>query len=270
MAENKITKKIRKLAPWFHNIHLPDGEMTAPNHILGDFPSYKWEVISPHLPKDMSGFKVLDIGCNAGFYSIECALRGARVTAIDIDPHYLRQAKWVAEVFDVSDRIDFYRLQVYDLARKNWQFDVVLFLGVFYHLRYPLFALDIIARKVSELLVFQSLSLQGNDEHQPVDDFNFENRDIMLRHDWPSMAFIEKRFMGDPTNWWVPNASAIKAMHRTAGLEFLHSPGQEVYFFRPQTIDLPVADGWNKSEYLSASGKPWVKAADLKTGSKIK
>ncbi len=270
MPDNKITDTIDKLSPWFHNIHLPGGETTAPNHPLGDFPSFKWEVIAPHLPQDMTGYSVLDIGCNAGFYSVECAIRGAQVTAVDIDPHYLKQAKWVAGVFDVSHRIDFHRMQVYDLANKDWQFDIVLFLGVFYHLRYPLLALDTIAQKVKKTLVFQTLSLLENEEHEIIDDFNFENREIMLRKGWPSMAFIENKFMGDPTNWWVPNPAAIKAMCRTTGLEFMHSPGQEVFFFKPDNIHPSLMNGWNKSEYLSATGKPWIKAAESKTGSKNK
>ncbi|HEX2099456.1 MAG TPA: DUF1698 domain-containing protein, partial [Candidatus Synoicihabitans sp.] len=66
------------LAPWFHNIHLPDGTQTAPNHPLGDFPRFKWQQIADHLPHDLTGWRVLDIGCNAGFYTVELARRGAR------------------------------------------------------------------------------------------------------------------------------------------------------------------------------------------------
>ena len=266
MPGRTIEKEIKRLSPWFHNIHLPGGEKTAPDHPLGDFPSYKWEVIAPHLPQDMSGKKVLDIGCNAGFYSVECARRGAQVTAIDIDPHYLKQAKWVAGIFDVAGRIEFHRMQVYDLAKNNWQFDIILFMGVFYHLRYPLLALDIIAQKVRLLLVFQTLSLLVDKEHEPIDDFNFDNRQFMLREGWPTMAFIENKFMGDPTNWWVPNPAAVKAMCRTTGLEFMHSPGQETFFFRPGNGDTSVMNGWNRSEYLAATGKSWVQAARMKTG----
>ncbi|HJU26111.1 MAG TPA: DUF1698 domain-containing protein, partial [Rhodanobacteraceae bacterium] len=85
---------IAHLAPWFHNLHLPQGVQTCPGHPLGDFPAFKWREIAPHVPSDLSGWRVLDIGCNAGFYSFELAARGARVTGIDIDPHYLDQARW--------------------------------------------------------------------------------------------------------------------------------------------------------------------------------
>src|ERR1700758_2909937 len=74
------------LGPWFQNLHLPDGTQTAPHHPLGDYPLFKWDAIAPHVPASLDGWKVLDIGCNAGFYCFELALRGARVTGIDREP----------------------------------------------------------------------------------------------------------------------------------------------------------------------------------------
>ena len=44
-----------ELGPWFHNLHLPDGVQTAPDHPLGDFPRWKWEEIAPHLPVSPKG-----------------------------------------------------------------------------------------------------------------------------------------------------------------------------------------------------------------------
>ena len=129
-----IQTEIKQLAPWFHNIHLPDGTQTAPNHFLGDFPGFKWEKIGKSVPKDLQGWKVLDIGCNAGFYSLKLAKRGADVLAIDLDEHYLRQAKWAAKEFGLDDKIRFEQMQVYDLAHSEEEFDLIWFMGVFYHL----------------------------------------------------------------------------------------------------------------------------------------
>jgi tRNA (mo5U34)-methyltransferase len=100
-----LTEQIEKLGPWFHNLHLPDGSMTAPDHPLGDFPFYKWKEISPFLP-DISGWKVLDIGCNAGFYSFELA-KMVQLRGIDIDQHYLDQASWAASQYGLQDIIQF-------------------------------------------------------------------------------------------------------------------------------------------------------------------
>ncbi|MBN1237172.1 MAG: TIGR04290 family methyltransferase, partial [Gammaproteobacteria bacterium] len=61
---------------WFHNLHLPGGAETAPEHPLGDFPRNKWRKVEHCVPQDLGGWRVLDIGCNAGFYSFELARRG--------------------------------------------------------------------------------------------------------------------------------------------------------------------------------------------------
>ena len=61
-------------------------------------PAFKWRGIAPHLPTDLRGWRALDIGCNAGFYSFALADRGADVLGIDSDEHYLAQARWAAEV----------------------------------------------------------------------------------------------------------------------------------------------------------------------------
>jgi tRNA (mo5U34)-methyltransferase len=208
---------IHALGPWFHNLHLPDGRQTAPDHPLGDYPAYKWAALAAHLPRDLSGRRVLDIGCNAGYFSIEMARRGARVTAIDHDPHYLRQAAWAAEQFDLGDRLVLEQGDVYGLANRMDRFDIVLFLGVFYHLRYPLLGLDLAASVCDGLLLFQSLATGGGEDDMDTSDPGYLGRDRLREDAWPKLAFIEHELAGDPTNWWVPNPPAIRAMARSAG-----------------------------------------------------
>lgn len=256
-----IQKEIDELAPWFHNLHLPDEKQTAPDHFLGDFPSFKWKKISQAIPEDLNGWKVLDIGCNAGFYSIELAKRGAEVTAIDLDEHYLRQAKWAAEKFAVSDKINFRQMQVYDLAQIEEEYDLIWYMGVFYHLRYPLLALDILAKRTNGLMMFQSLSLPGKDLEIP-ENIDLDDRDFLKSPDFPSMAFIEHKMAGDPTNWWVPNTAAVKAMLRSCGFEITAVPDDETYLARKTSSP---QETWNKSEYLSATGKDWQEAVFEKT-----
>lgn len=218
-AESELERELSALDPWFHNIHLPDGVQTAPRHPLGDFPAFKWREIEGHIPNDLSGWRVLDLGCNAGFYSFELARRGAFVDGVDVDPHYLRQARWAAERLGLSDRVNFRQAQVYDLAREPSRYDLVWFMGVFYHLRYPLLGLDILARKTRRQLVFQSLSIRGDAGFEPPENLAYDDRAELERPEWPRMAFIEQRFAGDATNWWVPDSAAVCAMLRAAGLE---------------------------------------------------
>jgi tRNA (mo5U34)-methyltransferase len=219
-----------QLGPWFHNLHLPGGRRTAPDHPLGDFPAFKWEQIAPHLPADLSGARALDIGCNAGFYSFELARRGADVLAIDVDEHYLRQARWAANELGLADRVTLRRLGVYDLAALDAEpFDVVLFLGVLYHLRHPLLALDTITPLVAGRLVVQTLTMPGEERVDAPANVGIDERDALLVRGWPAMAFIEHELADDPTNWWAPNAAGVEAMLRSAGLRILAHPGHEMW-----------------------------------------
>ena len=232
--DDPIGREIRELAPWFHNLHLPDGWETAPDHPLGDFPAVKWAQIGPALPEDLRGKRVLDVGCNAGFYSFALAGRGARVLGIDSDEHYLRQARWARGRLGLPDeQVSFERMQVYELAQLDGTFDLVLFLGVLYHLRYPLLALDLVAQKVGELLVLQTLSLPGEEVAEPPEDLPIDQRETLRTEGWPTMAFVERKLAGDPTNWWVPNRACVEALLRSAGLEPVSRPGHEIWLARP-------------------------------------
>ncbi|WP_149193230.1 TIGR04290 family methyltransferase [Luteimonas suaedae] len=228
-----LQTQVQALAPWFHNLHLGNGVETAPAHALGDFPAFKWAQIAPHIDRDLSGWTVLDIGCNAGFYSFELARRGARVTAIDVDEHYLRQARWAAGRFDLADRVEFRQMSVYDLARQPQTYDLVWLMGVFYHLRHPLLALDIVRHLTRRQLVLQTMTLPGETTMVTPADLPLDARATMCERDWPSMAFVEHRVAGDPTNWWVPNHACVQAMLRSAGFEVGARIIDETYLCTP-------------------------------------
>lgn len=268
MSENSLSKEtktaIEELQPWFHNLHLPDGSQTAPNHFLGDFPEFKWKALEPHIPKDLRGKRVLDVGCNAGFYSFELAKRGASVTGIDLDVHYLRQAQWAAQVYGLEEQVEFLQMQVYDILRLPHSFDMIWFMGVFYHLRYPLLALDMISEKLDGMLVFQTLMMPDREIKSIKDDYQINERDEMMAKGWPKMAFIEQKLAGDPTNWWAPNAAGVEALLRSSGFEVLSNPMDETYICRTNNKVPGVSKDWNRSEFLAASGQNWSEEVQRK------
>ena len=225
--------EIAALGPWFHNLHLPDGRQTAPDHPLGDFPRFKWRQIAPHLPEDLTGWSALDIGCNAGYYSFELARRGARVTGVDVDQRYLRQARWAADRLGLEERIEFRNATVYDLAGTKERWDLVLFMGVLYHLRHPLLALDVVGRRFRRLLVLQTLTMPGDERAEQPDDLPLERRSRLREPGWPKAAFIEHGLAGDETNWWAPNAAGVEAMARSAGIDPFSHPAHEIWICRP-------------------------------------
>jgi tRNA (mo5U34)-methyltransferase len=226
-----LRERVEALRPWFHNLTL-DGVETAPDHPLGDYPRSKWDRFAAALPADLTGRTVLDIGCNAGFYALEMKRRGAeRVVGIDPDPRYLEQAALAAEVAGLP--IELRELSVYDVAALGERFDVVLFMGVLYHLRHPLLALDLLREHVAgDLVVVQSL-LRGTGEAAPVaQDYPFEETAVFEQGGAPRLQFVEHRFAGDPTNWWVPNRACLAAMLRSAGFEIEAQPEAEVFLCR--------------------------------------
>ncbi len=240
-SQDEIRRRLAGLGDWFHNIDL-GGVRTAPDHFLFDYPNVKWESFRHAIPADLSGRSVLDIGCNGGFYSLEMKRRGAdRVVGIDSDERYLAQARFAAEVSGLE--IEFRNHSVYDVARLGERFDVVLFMGVLYHLRHPLLALDLIRTHVAkDLLVFQSMQRGANDAAPVQPDYDFAETAHFDAAAYPKMHFIEHRYANDPTNWWAPNAACVQAMLRSAGFEILERPEDEVYVCRCTPAAISAAD----------------------------
>lgn len=229
----QIEAEVERLGPWFHNMDI-GGVKTAPGHFLGDYPACKWRAFAAAIPADLRGASVLDVGCNAGFYALEMKRRGAaRVVGADTDDRYLEQARFAARVAGVS--IDWQRLSVYDVACLGERFDLVLFMGVLYHLRHPLLALDLLAEHVvGDTLVVQSM-LRGSCDVEPIEpDYPFSEGAVFDRPGAPRMCFVEGRYAGDPTNWWIPNRACLEAMIRSAGLSITSHPEAEVYICHPR------------------------------------
>jgi tRNA (mo5U34)-methyltransferase len=238
-AHDDLRAKVAELGPWFQNIDLGDGVRTAPNHFLGDYPNFKFEGFAHVIPADLTGKSVLDIGCNAGFYSVEMKRRGAaRVLGIDSDDRYLAQARFASEQLGFGD-IEYRNHSVYDVGALGEKFDLVIFMGVLYHLRHPLLALDLIREHVAgDMLLFQTMQQGSQDVLDVPEDHPFFMPGTITPPPYfddpayPKMHFIEKAFSSDWTNWWAPNAAASQAMLRAAGFTIEAQPEPEVYMCR--------------------------------------
>ena len=223
-----VERRVRELGPWFHHMELA-GVPTAPGHFLGDYPRVKFAGFAHALPADMTGKSVLDIGCNAGFYAMDMKRRGAaRVVGIDSDDAYLAQARFAAEVEGLE--IEFRKLDVYDVAALGETFDLVIFMGVLYHLRHPLLALDLIREYVAgDMLLYQSLQRGSEAPFTPQPDYDILEEAVFDEPGWPRLAFIEHSYSRDWTNWFVPNRAASAAMLRSSGFEIVSNPDPEVF-----------------------------------------
>lgn len=256
--EDDLAARVAALAPWFHNIDLGDGLTTAPDHFLGDYPRFKYERFADAIPADLTGRTVLDIGCNAGFYSFEMAKRGAaRVLGIDEDDRYLAQARLVAEALDFPD-VEFRNLSVYDVGALGETFDLVIFMGVLYHLRHPLLALDLIRAHVAgDMMLFQTMQQGSRDVLLVPEDHPFhlpgttQPPGFFDNPAYPKMHFIEREFAHDWTNWWAPNAACSQAMLRAAGFTIEAQPESEVYLCRVAPV--PYGE-WGRMAVYPARG----------------
>lgn len=262
MADAEQTSSLRQridaLGPWFHNIDL-GGIQTAPDHFLGDYPRGKFQHFEHALPKDLTGKTVLDIGCNAGFYSMEMKRRGASyVLGIDSDPRYLAQASLAAEALGYSE-IEFRQLSVYDVGALGQRFDLVIFMGVLYHLRHPLLALDLIHEHVAgDMLLFQSLQRGSKDvieipaNHPFYVEGTWDPPAIFDDPAYPKLHFVEREYADDWTNWWIPNRACSEAMLRAAGFAVETMAADEVYLCR--RIGNPYAGRANAGAVYPANG----------------
>jgi tRNA (mo5U34)-methyltransferase len=190
--------------PWHHSIDLGDGVVTSGNKsaaLCNDEASLIFDRV------DLSGRSVLDVGAWSGFFSFEAKRRGAsRVLATDSycwshpDIHG-------RETFDIARsalglEIDAREIDVIDLSAETvGEFDVVLYLGVFYHRYDAIETLAKVARLAKQVLIVET---------------HLELRDI----DVPAMAFFPGRELAnDPTNWWGPNEHCIEALLLGHGFE---------------------------------------------------
>jgi tRNA (mo5U34)-methyltransferase len=106
---------------------------------------------------------------------------------------------------------------------------------VFYHLRHPLLALDLLREHVvGDALLFQSLQGGAAEVGTPAGDYAFGDRTPFDDPTLPRLHFVERSYAGDPTNWFIPNRAAVEALLRTAGFRPERLGGSDVYLCRPE------------------------------------
>jgi tRNA (mo5U34)-methyltransferase len=161
--------------------------------------------------------------------------RGAtRVLGVDVDDRYLNQARFAADTLKLD--IEFQKLSVYAIDEIEGQFDYVLFMGIFYHLRYPVFALDKVITKVKHRLIFQTMIRGSEDSFQAEADYGFWEKKIFSQPNFPAMYFIENSYSNDYTNWWIPNRAAVEGVLRSSGLQLLSHPEAETWICAPHHV----------------------------------
>jgi tRNA (mo5U34)-methyltransferase len=199
MTRRQIWDQVQEIE-WYHSITLPDGIVTPG---VNNTPV---ALARLDLPASFSGKSVLDIGAWDGFYSFEAARRGAsRVVASD---SFVWEGRWGQRGFNLARSqlglesiVEDRKVDVMDLpgVLGDETFDVVFFLGVLYHLRDPIGALERVATVTKDLLVLET--------ETAVNYLPFPAARL-----WPN-----DELAGDDTNWWSVNARALIATLRSLG-----------------------------------------------------
>jgi tRNA (mo5U34)-methyltransferase len=231
-AQNELDS----LGWWYQHFELPNGLWTGDGCEPGYLPQHRWELVEPFVPADLAGKTVLDLGGNAGYFSIQMKLRGAgRCVLVDPFREFLRQAEFAARQFKVEIEMVCEDAHIYCLTTVE-RFDYVLLFGLLYHLKYPGLVLDRAAEMTKERLYVASAVI-GPAVEGPVKKQNYERfteDDLLLDPGFPKLAFIEERYNNDPTNWWLPNHAALPAMMRSAGLRVIARPHSHVLIAEPE------------------------------------
>jgi tRNA (mo5U34)-methyltransferase len=179
---------------WIHTIDLGHGVVTP-----GRWPSEQ----KLHLMKaldvvDLRGKKVLDVGCLDGLFTFEAERRGAsEITAIDLVTQVYppRDTSFQVAHRILESKASYHPdLSVFDIGRLGiHDFDVVLYFGVYYHLRDPLLAFARLHQVMKEgaLMVIEGEVLV--------------NVETPLAH-----YFYKKPYVHDRSNWWVPSIPCLR------------------------------------------------------------
>ena len=216
-----VEKKVAELGPWFHNYQIAANLWTnAGGSGPGpQYPDSRWRLIEPLLP-DLPGKSVLDIGCSSGFFSLKLKELGASyVLGVDAgeQPKAIEQARFAAETLGLD--VEFRILSVYDLRQIDRQFDLVLFMGVLYHLRHPLLALEALRPLCRDTLILQTITTAHNQSFTELEPASLENGSLhspdLNDPRFPSIRFIEGALDRDVTCWFVPNPQAVMSMLRS-------------------------------------------------------
>jgi tRNA (mo5U34)-methyltransferase len=219
MTRDEILSGLKLLEPWFHRIDLGNGIFTKTESVMGepvDHPRETWEVIRQCLPADLTSKSVLDVGCNGGFYCVEAKRLGAgRVLGVDGQRQHVRQALFVRKVLGLE--LEFRRFNVYDLQPATvGVFDITLALGLIYHLKHLVLALERLHEVTKELLIVETAIIPPEQTPpsfvQPLGEIRQTLHPIFYAEN-PTEA-KEQVY-----NWFLPSPEALRALLLNTGFD---------------------------------------------------
>jgi tRNA (mo5U34)-methyltransferase len=206
---------------WYHRIYVGNGLYTMPK---APYHELVWQRFRPAFPADLRGASVLDVGSNAGFFSLQLKLLGAgRVLGIELIDMYLRQADTIKQWWGVDIE---YRLgDAHEVDRLNEQFGLVVFAGILYHLKNPLYVLEHVGRVCTDAVLIETECIVDDARNTVVARRGARGQATLTPTKKGFMKFVEADELdGDGSNWWIPDAECVMGMLRVAGFRYFSKP----------------------------------------------
>lgn len=238
-------KRLHKLQPWNHNYVLSGGIQTNPgmqtlSHGKNETKYKRLRHIFDEI--DFNGKKVLDLGCNEGFFSFELAKRGAIVHGIDIDANRLQKANFIKKTLYPQMDVDFTELDIYTANLEYY--DYVICLGFLHRIPDPFSALKILTRN-SDCIIFEWKVLKHGHHSRSIAYFS-------------EKPFNERDPFG--TEYWLLSFSCLKLMLTRLGHERfvdIDDPSQKrgILISHRNTINLNIKDSRIITPFLQRMAK---------------
>lgn len=204
-SDQEIAESIGSVKHWYHQIEIKPGIITPGINNSAEM------LRLLDLPQKCKGLRVLDLGTRDGFFAFEMEKRGAEVIAIDYMPKDKTGFQVAAEL--IQSRVTFVQDNIYHVTREKYgDFDVVLFLGLIYHLPNPMEALSIVralcrGELYLETYVIDNALLLPDGKKTPLAAVSAMLQDI------PLMQFYQgKALNNDFSNFWGPNMKCMEQM----------------------------------------------------------
>jgi len=209
---------LHEFGDWYHRIDLGDGLVTPGDRNQ----SRVFSLYADLLPRDLSGCSVLDLGANACGLSIEFAKRGASVVAVEKNPAYVRQGRFIIDHFGLNDLIEIKEDDAFNVSKLG-RFDIVCCVGLIYHVRHMQLLLDMLSHVAKDYLLISSQTRAGDG--------------------WAMYNRGEDR---NVVSGWEPTESLLSAMIKTAGFNAV-----ELISTKPHPGETPGNICGNRSYYMA-------------------
>jgi tRNA (mo5U34)-methyltransferase len=219
-SREEAERFVKSYSFWYHRVYLGNGIYTMPPTMADRV----WALIKPTFPENLKNASILDIGSNAGYFSILAKLRGAgRILGIEFFTMFLQQAEYIRKIWQMD--IEYRLMDAHDIVQINEEFDLVMFAGILYHLKNPLMVLEEIGRRCRDAVVVESEIIPEDPRNLLMARLGPLGNIKLTPTTKGFMKFYERdELNGDGSNWWAPDTECLLGMLRVAGFKYFSRP----------------------------------------------